>query len=428
MTDASRVSDKAGKTLHHRTYDASASGPLAGLRVLDLSRLFAGNVLTQMLGDFGAEVVKVEPPTGDTLRGWKTAGVSTHWKVYARNKKSLCLDLRNPEAKTLLAALVPTAAILVESFRPGVLEKMGFSPEVLLKLNPKLVIVRISGWGQSGPYHRRPGFGTVIEGMSGFASINGFPDREPVLPPMYLADGVAGAFGVSAAMVALREAERPDGKGQVIDLSLFDPLFSLLGPQAANYRLTGQARRPTGSRSSNSAPRNVYRCRDGKYVSLSGSTQSMATRIFAAIGRPDLVDDPRFRTNADRLKNVETLDALLGDFIGRHDQGELVELMEAAEVTVGPIYDIAQIMDDPHVVDREILAEYPDDECDGLPMHHVVPRLSETPGSIRAPAPALGQDNRELLAEIGVDAAAYARLVAGGVAVEDAAALAEEDL
>ena len=426
MTERSPPFAKAGGALHQVAYDAEASGPLDGVRVLDLSRLFAGNILTQMLGDFGAEVIKVEPPSGDTLRGWKTAGVSTHWKVYARNKKSLCLDLRNAQGKALLAELVPTAAILVESFRPGVLEKMGFGPEVLLALNPRLVIVRISGWGQSGPYHRRPGFGTVIEGMSGFASINGFPDREPVLPPMYLADGVAGAFGASAAMVALREAERPEGRGQVIDLSLFDPLFSLLGPQAANYRLTGQARQPTGSRSSNSAPRNVYRCRDGKYVSLSGSTQSMAARVFTAIGRPELIDDPRFRTNADRLRNVATLDGMIGDFIGRHDQTDLVALMETAEVTVGPIYDIAQIMNDPHVVDREILADYPDEECGGLPMHHVVPRLSETPGSIRAPAPALGQDNRDLLSEIGVDDAAYGRLLDAGVAIEDGARPAED--
>ena len=418
MTEARPVSSPA---LRHRDYEPGAGGPLDGVRVLDLSRLFAGNVLTQMLGDFGAEVIKVEPPNGDTLRGWKTRGVSTHWKIYARNKKSLCLDLRSTKERELLLDLVPSAGIVVESFRPGVLEAMGLAPEVLLKRNPKLVIVRISGWGQDGPYYQRPGFGTVIEGMSGFASINGFEDREPILPPMYLADGVAGVYGVSAALLALREAERPGGKGQVIDLPLYDPLFALLGPQAANFRLTGETRKATGSRSSNSAPRNAYRCRDGKFVSLSGSTQSMAERIFNAIGRPDLILDPRFRTNADRLNNVAALDEVIGAFIAGFDQTDLVALMEKAEVTVGPIYDIGQIMVDPHVVEREILADYPDADIGSLPMHHVVPRMSETPGSIRYPAPRLGEHNRALLGELGIGDADYERLVDARVAIEDRA-------
>ena len=418
MTETRPVSAPA---LRLRDYDPGAGGPLDGVRVLDLSRLFAGNVLTQMLGDFGAEVVKVEPPNGDTLRGWKTRGVSTHWKIYARNKKSLCLDLRSTKARELLLDLVPSAGIIVESFRPGVLEAMGLAPEVMLKRNPKLVIVRISGWGQDGPYYQRPGFGTVIEGMSGFASINCFEEREPILPPMYLADGVAGVYGVSAALLALREAERPGGKGQVIDLPLYDPLFALLGPQAANFRLTGETRKATGSRSSNSAPRNAYRCRDGKFVSLSGSTQSMAERIFNAIGRPDLILDPRFRTNADRLNNVAALDEVIGAFIAGFDQTDLVALMEKAEVTVGPIYDIGQIMVDPHVVEREILADYPDADIGSLPMHHVVPRMSETPGSIRYPAPRLGEHNRALLGELGIGDADYERLVDARVAIEDRA-------
>ena len=418
MTETRPVSAPA---LRLRDYDPGAGGPLDGVRVLDLSRLFAGNVLTQMLGDFGAEVVKVEPPNGDTLRGWKTRGVSTHWKIYARNKKSLCLDLRSTKARELLLDLVPSAGIIVESFRPGVLEAMGLSPDVLLKRNPRLVIVRISGWGQDGPYYQRPGFGTVIEGMSGFASINGFEDREPILPPMYLADGVAGVYGVSAALLALREAERPGGKGQVIDLPLYDPLFALLGPQAANFRLTGETRKATGSRSSNSAPRNAYRCRDGKFVSLSGSTQSMAERIFNAIGRPDLILDPRFRTNADRLNNVAALDEVIGAFIAGFDQTDLVALMEKAEVTVGPIYDIGQIMVDPHVVEREILADYPDADIGSLPMHHVVPRMAETPGSLRYPAPRLGEHNRALLGELGIGDADYERLVDARVAIEDRA-------
>ena len=414
MTDAAARSD-----LHRRDYQPDARGPLSGVRVVDLSRLFAGNVLTQVLGDFGAEVIKVEPPAGDTLRDWKTEGVSTHWKIYARNKKSLCLDLRKPGTKPLLLELVKSAAVFLESFRPGVLEKMELSPEALLAVNPKLVIVRISGWGQDGPYAKRPGFGSVIEGMSGFAVINGFADREPVLPPMYLADGVAGLYGASAVLVAVREAEREGGAGQVIDLPLYDPLFSILGPQAANYRLTGKLKPRTGSRSTNSAPRNVYRCGDGGYIALSGSTQTMAERILQTIGGPELAGDPRFRTNADRVKNVEVLDALIGNYFAGMTQAEAVERMEAAQITVGPIYDVAHILRDPHVIEREILADYEDADMGVLPMHPVTPRLLGTPGSIRRPAPRLGEHNRELLAEVGVSPEAYRELLAAGAAVEE---------
>ena len=400
--------------LNKRDYTPGAGGALDGVRVLDLSRLVAGNTLTQLLGDFGAEVVKVEPPAGDTLRGWQTRGVATDWKLYARNKKSLCLDLRKQEARDVLMKLVPSAAIFVESFRPGTLEAMELAPEKLLAANPRLVVVRVSGWGQDGPYRRRPGFGTLIEGMSGFASMNGFGDREPVLPPMYLADTVAGLNGAAATLVALRAAER-DGKGQVIDLPLLDPLFAVLGPQAANYRLTGTIRPRTGSRSTNSGPRNAYRCKDGKYVGLSASTQKMAERVFRSIGRPELIEDPRYRTNAERVKHAEQLDAIIGDFIAARTQAENVAFFEQAEVTIGPIYDIAQILDDPHVIERELLADYPDADMGSFPMHHVVPRLSGTPGSIRTPAPRLGEHNRELLAELGLD---HEKLLKAGVIAE----------
>ncbi|POR50326.1 CaiB/BaiF CoA transferase family protein [Bosea psychrotolerans] len=401
--------------LHRRDYEPAAKGSLDGIRILDLSRLFAGNVLTQVLGDFGAEVIKVEPPEGDTLRAWKTEGVETHWKVYARNKKSLCLNLRDPRACALIRDLVPSAQVLIESFRPGVLEKMGLSPQALLAINPSLVIIRISGWGQDGPYAQRPGFGTVIEGASGFAAINGFADREPVLPPMYLADGIAGLYGVSAAMIALREVEINGGKGQVVDLPLLDPLFAILSPQAANYRLSGKVKPRTGSRSTNSAPRNAYRCSDGAYVSLSGSIQKMTERLFRAIGRPDLIEDPRFRSNADRLRHVEELDAIIGAFIAQRSQAENVAFFEKAEVTIGPIYDTPQIMADPHVIARELVADYPDEEMGQLPMHHVVPRLLGTPGSIRTKAPRLGEHNREILAGLGLTEDALAELAQAGV-------------
>jgi crotonobetainyl-CoA:carnitine CoA-transferase CaiB-like acyl-CoA transferase len=406
--------------LRNRDYEPNSRGTLDGVRVLDMSRLFAGNVLTQILGDFGAEVIKIEPPEGDTLRAWKTEGIETHWKIYARNKKSLCLSLRDPRAIELLRKLLPSANIFIESFRPGVLEKIGLSPEALLAINPSLVIVRISGWGQDGPYAQRPGFGTIIEGISGFAAINGFPDREPVLPPMHLADGIAGIYGASAAMIALREVEMKRGRGQVIDLPLLDPLFAILSPHAANYRLTGKVRPRTGSRSTNTAPRNVYRCRDGHYVSLSGSIQKMAERLFRAIGRRELIDDARFRTNAGRLRHADELDAIIGEFIGARTQADNVAFFEKAEVTIGPIYDTRQIMADPHVIAREVIADYPDAEMGQIPMHHVVPRLDQTPGSIRTAAPTLGQHNRELLKEIGIDNDTYNSLVEAKVICEAA--------
>jgi crotonobetainyl-CoA:carnitine CoA-transferase CaiB-like acyl-CoA transferase len=308
--------------------------------------------------------------------------------------------------------------MLIESFRPGILEKMGLAPDLLLELNPKLVIVRISGWGQDGPYSQRPGFGTLVEGLSGFAALNGFPDREPVLPPMYLADGVAGLYGASAAMIALREVERNGGHGQVIDLPLLDPLFAILSPQAANFRLTGAVKPRTGSRSTNSAPRNAYKCKDGKYVGLSASIQKMTERLFRVIGRPDLIDDARYRSNADRLKNAAELDAIIGAFIAQRTQAENVAFFEAADVTIGPIYDTAQIVGDPHVIERELIADYPDEEMGELPMHHVVPRLLGTPGSIRTPAPRLGEHSRSILAEVGIDDAVYAKLQAAGVVLE----------
>jgi crotonobetainyl-CoA:carnitine CoA-transferase CaiB-like acyl-CoA transferase len=413
-------------SVKRRDYTPGAKAPLSGVRVLDLSRLVAGNTLTQVLGDFGAEVIKVEPPAGDTLRAWKVKDIETNWKIYARNKKSLGLELRKASARKLLLDLVPSAQMFIESFRVGTLEKMGLGPDVLLEHNPRLVIVRISGWGQSGPYAKRPGFGTLVEGMSGFASFNGFGDREPVLPPMYLADTIAGLYGASGAMIALREVELNGGKGQVIDLPLLDPMFAVLGPQAANFRLNGKVKPRTGSRSTTSAPRNAYKTKDGLYVCLSASTQKMAERVLKSIGRDDLNHDPRYMTNAARVQHAEDLDAIIGAFVGERTQAENVAFFEKAEVTIGPIYDVRQIMEDPHILERELIADYPDSEVGQFPMHHVVPRLGGTPASIRTPAPKIGQHNRALLKELGVDDAAYAALKAEGAVTEGGGASEEE--
>jgi crotonobetainyl-CoA:carnitine CoA-transferase CaiB-like acyl-CoA transferase len=403
--------------LHRREFDRNARGPLHGVRVLDLSRVVAGNMVSLALADFGAEVIKIETPDGDALRDWLVGGVPTNWKVYARNKKSLCLNLRKRAAIDVVLSLVEGAQVLIENYRPGTLEKMGLGLDVLHARNPKLVLVRVTGWGQDGPYRHKPGFGTLAEGMSGFAALNGFEDREPVLPPMQLADCTAGLYGAFATMVALREVEVNGGCGQSIDVSLFDPLFSVMGPQAASYRASGKLRQRTGSRSTTAAPRNAYRTRDDRWVCLSASTQAMTERVLRAVGRPELVDDPRFRTNADRLRHPDELDAVIAQFIAARTLAENLEYFDRAEVTVGPIYDIAQIMQDRYVIEREVLADYPDADMGQVPMHCVVPRLSATPGAIRLPAPALGEHNDEVLALAGCDEAMRAQLRADGVVV-----------
>jgi len=398
-----------------KPFEAAARCPLDGVRVLDLSRVVAGNMLSLQLADFGAEVIKIEPPAGDPLRDWLVNGMATNWKVYARNKKSVCLDLRTDEARTLLLKLVGTAQVFIENFRPGTLEKMGLAPGTLHEHNPKLVIVRVTGWGQTGPYRHKPGFGTLAEGAAGFAAINGFADREPVLPPMQLADCTAGVYGAFATLVALREVERGSGSGQVIDLSLLEPLFSFMGPLAASYQASGRLRPRTGSRSTTAAPRNAYRTRDDRWVCLSASTQAMTERLFRVIGRADLIDNPRYRKNADRVRNAAELDAIIGEFIGRMTLAENLDFFDRADVTVGPIYDIAQILDDPHVKAREMITAYPDTEMGAVPMHCVVPRLSSTPGAIRRAAPRLGEHNAEVLGALGLDANALARLAAAGI-------------
>jgi crotonobetainyl-CoA:carnitine CoA-transferase CaiB-like acyl-CoA transferase len=378
-------------------YNPQQSCPLDGVRVLDLSRLVAGNMLSLQLADFGAEVIKIEPGEGDTLRQWTDKGVAAFWKVYGRNKKSIRLDLRNADGTAALAKLVPGAQILIEAFRPGVMEAMGLGPDALLSLNPRLVIARISGWGQSGPYRDRPGFGTLVEAASGFAVKNGFADKPPSLPNLTLADMVAGLSGAFGVMVALREAEKPTGRGQVVDISLLEPIHSILGPDAAQYRITGESPSRTSSRVTVAAPRNVYATRDEKWVALSASTQGMAERLFQAIGRPDMTADPRYRTNSDRLDNAAALDAEIQAFIGRKTLAENLTFFGQAEVTIGAVYDAAGFEADPHVIARGILVEVPDADLGQVPMHDVVPRLSRTPGAIRAPAPKLGEHEDEIL-------------------------------
>ncbi|WP_380069071.1 CaiB/BaiF CoA transferase family protein [Dankookia sp. GCM10030260] len=400
---------------HRRQFDPAATGALQGVRVVDLSRLVAGNLLTKVLADHGAEVVKVEPPEGDTLRAWRIQGISTTWKTLSRNKLSVCLELRNPEAIAVVKRLVAGAAMFVESFRPGILEVMGLSPEALLAINPALVIVRVSGWGQDGPFSHKPGFGTLVEGYSGFAAVNGFADREPVLPPMYMADGYAGLYGATTAMIALRHAEAT-GQGQVIDLTLFDPIHVMMEPQHANWRLNRQLKPRTGSRSTNAVPRNAYRTSDGGWVCLSASTQGMTEKLLRSIGREELITDPRFRTNADRVRHGEELDAIIAAYIAALTLEETLAHFDRAGVTIGPIMDAGMLENDRYVAEREAVIEVPDEEMPGgwLPMHGMVPRLSATPGILARPAPKIGEHNAEILAP-ALGEAELARLRAAGV-------------
>ncbi|MDR5907524.1 CoA transferase [Franzmannia qiaohouensis] len=384
------------------SFKPEASGPLEGVRVVDMSRLVAGNMTTHVLADYGADVIKVEHPTrGDDLRNWRCEETDIYWKVYSRNKRSLSIDIKSTEGKDNLLRLVDTAQILVENFLPGTLEKLGLGPDELLKQNPNLVILRISGWGQTGPYKNRPGFGTLVEAMSGWAYVNGHPDKPPTLPPLAMADMVAGLYGVGAVLTALRAIEINNTGGQVIDLSLFEPIFSMIGAEASQYKLTGKPTMRSGNQSTHTAPRNIYICSDGSYVAMSGSMQTMAERVFDTIGRPELKTDPRFVNNDARVRNRDELDEIIGSFIKQRTQAENLELFERYGVTVGPVCSIADLMEHPFVIGRDVLVELPDTDMGTLPMHNIIPRMSSTPGVFRRPAPVLGEHNEEILRELG---------------------------
>lgn len=392
--------------------DPSLHGPLSGIRVVDLSRLVAGNMLSLQLADFGADVIKVEAAgTGDTLRAWReahpdhAAGFDGWWRVYGRNKRSLALDLRDAEAMAWLRRLIGTAQVLVESFRPGTLEAMGLAPAALHAATPGLVIVRLSGWGQTGPYRDLPGFGSLIEGFCGFADKHRRADGTPGLPNMALADMVAGLTGAFAVMAALREVEVRGGRGQVIDLSLLEPMLAIMGPDVTNAAATGKPAQTLKIAS----PRGAYRCADGGWVSLSGSTDSMARRVFEAIGRPELIEDPRFATNAARLLHDDEVEAMLRDVFGSMEREAALALFRARGVTVGPILDAMSLLDDAHVAAR---GAYVQEAGSGTVMHAVTPRLDGTPGGLRRLAPRCGEHSAEILGELGATAGDLAALAA----------------
>jgi crotonobetainyl-CoA:carnitine CoA-transferase CaiB-like acyl-CoA transferase len=396
--------------------DPVPQGALTGLRVVDCSRLIAGGVLATWLADHGAEVIKVEHPRGgDPLRTWLADRGQPWWKVYARNKRSVTLNLQHPRGRALLRELVRRADVLVESFVPGTLERWGLGWPTLHADNPRLVVARISGWGQDGPYRDRPGFGTMVEAMSGFAATTGPADGPPTLPSFPLADMVAALAGVGGVLAALRHRDLTSGRGQVVDISLWEPLLAVLGPDAALHARDGTVRTRRGNQSDNASPRGTYRTRDGHWVALSASTPTSAEALFRGLGLGHLLADPRFATNDARVRHNDLVDAALGEAIGRRTRDEVLALAEAHQLTVSPVYDIADISRDPHVRARGILVDVPDAEGGHVRMVAPVPRLTETPAAARWAGPSLGAHNRAVYGELGLDQADLDELAREGV-------------
>lgn len=378
---------------------APAAGPLAGVKVLDAGVLFAGPIIGTILADFGADVVKIEHPRGDPLRtlGWSKDGVSLWWAFANRNKECISVNLSTEAGQGLLRELVADADVLIESFRPGTLERWGLGYEELAAINPKLILTRVSGFGQTGPYSPRPGFGTAAEAMSGFAHINGYPDGPPTLPSFALGDGVCALFGAIATLMALFHRVNRGGTGQVVDVSIFEPLFWLLGPQAIVYDQLGVVQGRTGNHTDWTSPRNVYRSRDERWLALSASSQSIAERVMNLIGRPDLLEKEWFQDHAGRLAHQDELDESIESWIGSRSEAEVLAAFEEFEAVIAPVYTIADIFVDPQYAARETITEVEHETLGQVRVQNVVPRLSETPGAVRHLGRRIGEDNHRIL-------------------------------
>ncbi|MFI9758427.1 CaiB/BaiF CoA transferase family protein [Streptomyces sp. NPDC051963] len=383
------------------------ASPLTGLRVLDLATLFAGPLAATFLGDFGAEVIKVEHPRKpDPARGHGPAkdGVGLWWKLLGRNKRTITLDLSKPGGRATLLRLAATADVVIENFRPGTLEKWDLGWPELSAANPRLVLTRITGFGQFGPYAHRPGFGTLAEAMSGFAAITGEPDAPPTLPPFGLADSIAGLATSYAVLTALAARDRT-GTGQVVDMALIEPILTVLGPQPTWYDQLGYVQERTGNRSANNAPRNTYRTADGSWVAVSTSAQSVAERVMRLVGRPDLIGEPWFATGADRARHADVLDEAVGTWIAERPRTEVLAAFEKAEAAVAPIQDVRDVMTDPQYQALDTITTVDDPELGPLRMQNVLFRLSETPGAIRWTGRPHGADTDPVLTELGLTTA-----------------------
>ena len=373
---------------------------LKGLKILDISTMLAAPWVSTYLADFGADVIKVEHPEyGDHSRkyGKKKNDIPIFWKTLNRNKKGITLNLSQPEGQELLKKMVAKVDVIIENFRPGTLEKWNIGWDVLSEINPSLIMLRVTGFGQDGPYAKKGGFGTVAEAMSGFTSINGPKGGPPTLPGAALADGVCSVFGALAIMIALHERSNdPNRKGQFIDISLYEPLMRILEPQITAYDQLGIIPQPIGNSSLQTAPRNAYQTKDGTWVALSGSSQSIAANVFKAIGREELIEDERFCTNEKRLENVEELDKILAQWIGERELDLVIETFTDAGAVIGPMYNMSQLFEDPHYNYRQSLVKVQDKDFGELTVANVFAKFSKTPGKVKTTGPDKGQHNDEI--------------------------------
>jgi crotonobetainyl-CoA:carnitine CoA-transferase CaiB-like acyl-CoA transferase len=395
-----------------------ASGPLEGIRVLDVSTVYAAPITAMLLGDYGADVLKIEHPRGDPARthGHNKDGHGLWWKVISRNKRTVTLNLSHPTGRDMLERLVLDADVLIENFRPGVMEKWGLGPDRLQELNPGLVILRVTGFGQFGPYAERRAFGTLAEAMTGFAHQTGQPDGPPTLPPFGLADGVTGLAGAIAVLLALYRRKHNGGCGQVIDVSLLEPLLTILGPGPSVYHQLGIVPGRHGNRSPNNAPRNTYLTRDGRWVAISASATSIAERVMRLVGRPDIAEQPWFHSARERVRHGDQLDSVVARWIGARDFEEVMAGFEEAGAAIAPIYDIEQLMSDPQIEALDAITTVEDDDLGPLRMQNLMFRLSESPGAIRFTGRRLGQDNQQVYGErLGLEPGRIAELQAEGV-------------
>ncbi|WP_030421754.1 CoA transferase [Streptomyces sp. SCSIO 75703] len=385
-----------------------APGPLEGLRVIDASTILAGPLCAQLLGDFGADVVKIEHPVaGDGMRGHGESknGIPLWWKELSRNKRTVGLSLSDPRGAGLLRRMVRGADVLIENFRPGTLERWGLGPDVLHEINPGLVLVRVTGFGQSGPYASRAGFGTLAEAMSGFAHLTGEPDGPPTLPAFGLADTICGIAASSATVMALYHRDRdPRRRGQVVDMSLIEPIMAAVGPSPTVYDQLGTVGRRHGNRSTNNAPRNTYRTGDGHWVAVSTSAQRIAERVLHLVGHPEITEEEWFATGQGRAAHADLLDDLVGGWIAERTREKVIAEFTEAGAAVAPVYDARDIVEDPHIRATDMLVTVDDEDFGPLLMHNVMWRMSHTPGRIRFTGRARGADTDDILVgELGVD-------------------------
>ncbi len=388
--------------------------PLEGLRVIDASTVIAGPTIGMIMGDFGADVIKVEHPRGDVLRntGYLKDGVGLWFKMANRNKRCITLNFSNEKGQELFKELIKSTDVLIENFRTGTMEKWGLGWEDLKAINPRLVMIRVTGFGQTGPYKNRPGFGTIAEAFSGFAHTTGEPDGPPTLPNFGLADGIAASYGTFAAMFALyhRDAQG-GGEGQYIDLSIYEPLFQVMGPQPLQYDQLGVVQDRYGNRSKNNAPRNTYKTKDGHWVAISTNSPSIVTRVLTLCGGKEVAEDPRFQTPQGRVEHVEEVDGVVAGWIGKHDLKTVLDEFEKAEAAIGPAYSIDQIFDDPQYQAREDIIAVEDEDLGTIRMTNAFPFMSKTPARIKHPGPRKGQHTEDILCgELGLSPEDLAKL------------------